>query len=380
MQKCLYIRKCAFHACWIPFLLGGVFCVIYTLCVIIETLSIDKCVDSIQLPFRSGCNGVDDLCDKQYNKVSYPTIHNAFANTQDGFFFAQHRGCMRSALVHGIRGFMLDVHITTSRSLKLCHFACWMGSSSLHDTLQMFAEFRRLNPREIVTIFIEAGFDNHATVDDALKREFQLLLVESFEKSGLTPFMIEHNMRNKTWPSLSTMIAMNKQIVVVVDAEKFCKGAIAPWFYCMAHFATQTHWSMATGKALTEACELYPVWKNCAELTMINHFTTIAALGINTRSTQWFARAFSVRALEDVNRHPFLQNRVLSCSRCLGRFINFVVVDFWESSGVVELTHVLNQNHLNLQHTPHQPDAAFCVNSTKKQDTIPLTSKCNKTI
>jgi len=244
----------------------------------------------------------------------------------------------------------------------------------------MFAEFRRLNPREIVTIFIEAGFDNHATVDDALKREFQLLLVESFEKSGLTPFMIEHNMRNKTWPSLSTMIAMNKQIVVVVDAEKFCKGAIAPWFYCMAHFATQTHWSMATGKALTEACELYPVWKNCAELTMINHFTTIAALGINTQSTQWFARAFSVRALEDVNRHPFLQNRVLSCSRCLGRFINFVVVDFWESSGVVELTHVLNQNHPNLQHTPHKPDAAFCVNSTKKQDTIPLTSKCNKTI
>jgi len=377
--KCLCIRKCAFHACWIPFFLGGVLCVIYTLCVIIETLSIDKCADSIQLPFRSGCNGVDELCNKPYNEVSYATIHNAFANTQNGFLFAQHRGCMRSALVHGIRGFMLDVHITKSRSLKLCHSACWMGSSSLPDTLEMFAEFRRLNPREIVTIFIEAGFDNHATVDDALKREFQLLLLESFEKSGLTPFMIEHKIENTTWPSLSTMISIDKQIVVVVDAEKFCQGAIAPWFYCMTHFVTQTNWSLATGKALTEACEFYTIWKHCAELTMINHFTTIAALGINTRSTQWFARAFSVPALEDINRHPFFQDRVVSCSKCLDRFINFVVVDFWESSGVVEITDILNKNNQNVMKKPHQPDAAFCVNSTKIHNTIPFAVRCNIT-
>jgi len=254
-----------------------------------------------------------------------------------------------------------------------------MGSSSLPDTLEMFAEFRRLNPREIVTIFIEAGFDNHATVDDALKREFQLLLLESFEKSGLTPFMIEHKIENTTWPSLSTMISIDKQIVVVVDAEKFCQGAIAPWFYCMTHFVTQTNWSLATGKALTEACEFYTIWKHCAELTMINHFTTIAALGINTRSTQWFARAFSVPALEDINRHPFFQDRVVSCSKCLDRFINFVVVDFWESSGVVEITDILNKNNQNVMKKPHQPDAAFCVNSTKIHNTIPFAVRCNIT-
>jgi len=319
---------------------------------------------------------VDELCIKRYNDVSFATMHNAFANTQDGYFFAQHRGCMRSALVHGIRGFMLDVHMTKSRSLKLCHSACWMGSSSLHDTLQMFREFRRLNPREIVTIFIETGFDDHATVDDALKREFQLLLKESFDKSGLTPFLLEHTIAVDLWPTLSIMIEMNKQIVVIVNAESFCQGAIATWFHCQLHFVTQTKWGLATGKALTEACDMYPVWNHCYELTMINHFTNVGALGINTRSTGWFGSAFSVRVLEDVNRHPFLQDRVVSCSRCLGRFVNFVVVDFWESSGVVELTHVLNKNEAKLDTFPHRPDAAFCVNSTNTRDTLPRPSGC----
>jgi len=253
-----------------------------------------------------------------------------------------------------------------------------MGSSSLHDTLQIFSEFRRLNPREIVTIFIEVGFDNRATVNDALKREFQLLLLESFEKSCLTPFMMQHKIENKTWPSLSTMIEMNKQIVVVVDSENFCQGAIAPWFYCKAYFLTHTKWGLSTGKALTETCEFHAVWTHCAELTMINHFTTIAALGINTRSTQWFAKAFSVPALEDINRHPFFQDRVVSCSKCLDRFINFVVVDFWESSGVVEITDILNKNNPNVLKKP-QPDAAVCVNSTKTHNTIPFSVRCNIT-
>jgi len=153
-----------------------------------------------------------------------------------------------------------------------------MGSSSLHDTLQMFAEFRWLNPREIVTIFIEVGFDNHAPVDNALKLGYQLLLLESFEKSGLVPFMIEHKMPNKTWPSLSTMIEMKKQIVVVVDAIEFCDGAIAPWFFCMGSFVTQTSWGLPTKKALTEACHVREIWSNYAELTIINHFTRIGAL------------------------------------------------------------------------------------------------------
>jgi len=56
-----------------------------------------------------------------------------------------------------------------------------------------------------------------------------------------------------------------------------------------------------------------------------------------------------------------------------------VVVDFWESSGVVEITDILNKNNPNVLKKPHQPDAAFCVNSTKTHNTIPFTVRCNIT-
>jgi len=52
----------------------------------------------------------------------------------------------------------------------------------------MFREFRELNPREIVTIFIEAGFDGRRVVNDPTKHDFQQLLHQAFEESGLTPF------------------------------------------------------------------------------------------------------------------------------------------------------------------------------------------------
>ena len=332
--------------------------------VVMETAPLAVCVHSLQLPNRSGCNGVKNICTKKYNEVAYATMHNAFATTQDGFFFAQHRACMRSALVHGIRGFMLDVHLTMSNDLKLCHSACWLGSISLHDTLQMFGEFRALNPREIVTIFIEAGFDGRRTVDSTTKAKFQSLLRQSFQLSGLTPFMQIQASIDDTWPSLTAMIEEQKQVMVFVDAEFFCDGAVAPWFHCSKHFVVQTQYGSATPQQLSEECSFRRTWNVSQELTVINHFTIVGSLGINTGSTTWFGDVFNARALQNINHDPFLSNRVLSCSRCVGRFIHFVAVDFWESSDVLSVTSIINSNMVPYTYYPHRPDAAFCVNST----------------
>jgi len=35
-------------------------------------------------------------------------------------------------------------------------------------------------------------------------------------------------------------------------------------------------------------------------------------------------------------------DRVLACTQCLGRFPNFVAVDFWDSSDVISVTRRLN--------------------------------------
>jgi len=116
------------------------------------TLKSKTCVVELQLPDSLGCNRDAALCMRKYSDVSYATMHNAFATTQDGIVFAQHRACMRSGLVAGKRGFMLDVHLTKDGDLKLCHVLCKIGSVSLSRTLLMFAEFLKKTPREVLTI------------------------------------------------------------------------------------------------------------------------------------------------------------------------------------------------------------------------------------
>jgi hypothetical protein len=127
----------------------------YTAMISNEMRSIPGCVASLQLPPHPGCNREQALCSKRYDETAHATMHNAFATTQDGIFFAQHRGCMRSALVHGVRSFMLDVHMTSSGNVALCHYSCTLGAVSLSATLDMFVLFVLQNPREIITIIWE---------------------------------------------------------------------------------------------------------------------------------------------------------------------------------------------------------------------------------
>jgi hypothetical protein len=328
------------------------------------------CPLSLQLAVRSGCNGVDDLCARRYNEVSYPTMHNAFATTQDGYYFAQHRSCLRSGLVGGMRAFLLDVHLTTSHTLKLCHGRCWLGSSSLHDTLLTLNEFRRLNPREIVTIFIEVGFDGHGKVDNSTRTIFRSQLKESFQVSGLAPFLFAHSLTTTRWPYLSDMIAQNRQIVVFVDDNTFCSGRIAPWLHCTDQFVAQTPFGITVPSQLKEACVFQHLRRQCDELTQMNLFTNVGSMGLNVGSLRWLAQQYSTTELENYNRRPFLQDMVESCSKCSGMYINFVAVDFWESSDVLQVVATVNANRLTHTRYPRHPDAAFCSNGSLKQGVV----------
>jgi len=345
-----------------------------------ETAMLPECAATMKLSNRTGCNGALENCAKKYNHVAYATMHNAFATSQDGIFFAQHRGCMRSALVQGIRCFMLDVHLTASNKLKLCHGQCWLGSVSFNDTLEMFREFRELNPQEIITIFVEAGYDGRTQVDNATKRTFELLIKQTFESSGLAPFMQIQDWMVQDgntasgvyvdWPLLSTMIEKEKQIVVFIDQKEFCFGGIAAWLHCTKYFVSQSEWGVSTPQNLVEDCDFFKIWPRSHEMLVINHFTVLGTLGVNAKSTAWIGHMLNVNALQNINRDPFLSNRVLSCSKCLGRMINFVAVDFWESSDVLLLIDMINTNVTRLESYPYSPDAKFCGGSIQSNRTV----------
>jgi len=250
----------------------------------------------------------------------------------------------------------------------LCHVQCWMGSLSLNDTLHMFYEFRRLNPREIVTIFIEIGYDEHTTVNNSTKSILRKLLTEAFQVSGLVPFLFEHPFLTVRWPSLSDMIAQDKQIVVFVNEIGFCDKRAAPWLHCKRQFLTATPHGITVPEHLGESCVFEHFRSEKDELTLMNLFTNVGSMGVNLASLEWFVQLYSTTELEQFNRNPFLHDTVQSCSKCSGRYINFVAVDFWASSDVLQVVADVNANRMPHHSYPQHADAAFCGSGVQQQN------------
>jgi len=332
---CLFVMLCA-----------GVMS--YLLVINSEVSAIPACVQSLQLPNSSdyllGCNGKRELCAKPYNLVAYATMHNAFATTQDGFIVAQHRGCIRSALVLGIRGFMLDLHLTRSGEMKICHIWCAMGSLSLQKTLEIFRDFLILNPREIVTIFWEVGFDMRKNITEALLIEWDVLFGAEILKSQLQPFL--HDVTNSypdPWPSLSAMIDSGQRLVMFsgLYSSKTLQGINHMKFHI-----SQTSFNAIDKNHLTHACEYMNKVILDSDVLVINQFTRLSTLGVNSASTKWLGGFLNINFFKNVNREPYFSERVVACARKLKTFPTFIAVDFWESSDVFIVVDKLNNHSL----------------------------------
>jgi len=303
----------------------------------VGTLQSKACVVDLQLSDSPGCNRDSALCMRKYSDVSYATMHNAYATTQDGVVFAQHRACMRSGLVAGIRGFMLDVHLTKDGDLKLCHALCSIGSVSLSSTLLMFAEFLAHNPREVLTIQWEVGYDGLQDVQQTHRLKLKALFTKAMQDAGLVKYLHVQPVEQE-WPTLQAMIDSNKRLVSLTDAVT---SADANWDMYIWNHAFGTPFSNRNKAELERNCR-----KNRGTYTnklfIMNHFTIQGTLSIDNTVLGTVGGVAPVDGIQDINTEPFMWDRVLACTQCLGRFPNFVAVDFWDSSDVLSVTRKLN--------------------------------------
>jgi len=300
-------------------------------------IKLKSCSESLQLKTQNGCNRNVALCERTYNNVAYATMHNAFATTQDGFPIAQHRGCMRSGLTSGIRAFMLDVHLTKSGELKLCHALCSLGSSSLTKTLSMFEEFLRLNPREIVTIIWEFGVDGREKKTPEDKASLKRLLGLAMKSTGLLPYL-HSQMKAVAWPTLNEMIEKNSRLVSLTDTWT---PSDESWDMYVWDFAFETKFNSKSQAELDKSC-VGNRGSPGNSLLILNHFTVVGAIGIDTRITDTVAQITGIDTLLGINQEPYMFNRISDCAQCLGRFPNFITVDFWESSDVIPVVNKIN--------------------------------------
>ena len=118
-------------------------------------------------------------------------------------------------------------------------------------------------------------------------------------------------------------------------------------FWDMHEFehAFETPFSSLTAKSLTKSCMPHRGSGNNT-LFVLNHFTLTGAIGINTQVVDHMIGFLGIDLFKAVNREPYMWERISECQQCLGRIVNFVAVDFWESSDVVNVVQRLNSVHL----------------------------------
>ena len=354
----------AFFACTYVVL---VFFFVYIFTIADEMRSIPACASSLQLPRHTGCNHDHVLCGKRYNEEVHAMMHNAFATTQDHILVAQHQGCMRSALMRGVQSFMLDVQLMSLGSVALCHYSCKMGKVSLSSTLHMFLDFLEHNPREVVTIIWEMV---PRSPKSAAGRALHLQWRQARSESGLMSHMFSREQNRNAWPTLQRMID-NGTRMVSFSNFRTDHATKTGWDMWQAQFFAQTPFDSLTRRQLELSClvrTVYtPAWTMPWQpLLVMNQFVAASAIGVNTNKSAAFADFTGIGALQKINDKQLLWHRVHDCAHRLARVPNFVIVDFWDSSGVLEVVHRLNHLSVNQRHRILQRNSLACpVSATK---------------
>jgi len=256
----------------------------------------------------TGCNGGEVLCDRRYDQVSYPTAHNAMANSDDGFQAPNQAHSISCQLEDGVRALMLDTY-QYEGDVYLCHAECsFLGRRPLVDGLSEIRTFLERHPRDVVSIIFEAYVSAEATA-------------AVFEQAGLMPYVHTQPL-GEPWPTLRQMIDGGRRLVVFSDSDR---GAI-PWYHYVWDYAFETHFDNQTPEDFSCAPNRGDPSNS---LFILNHFLT------RTVGAPRFA--------EMVNHNPLFIDRARECMQANDRLPNFVTVDFYDIGDLFEVVRELNR-------------------------------------
>ena len=259
----------------------------------------------------------------RYDQVSYLTTHNSYNYAKRTkvkrygpltYLFPNQNFSINTQLKHGVRGFMLDLH-KPKKEVILCHGGRACGVLGKDSAIRVFSDVRDFminNPNEIITFILESYVSTHDLN--------QVLL-----KSGLASFLYAKE-KNAPWPLIQEMISTNKRLIILNDRTEENDPT---WNHDIWGVAVETPYSYKKIKDL-----------NCAfnrgnpsnSLFILNHFTTlISGKRIDARK---------------INKKDFLSSRIKKCQKELGKFPNFVTVDFYHLGDALQVVNQLNQGEL----------------------------------
>ncbi|MBK5307489.1 MAG: hypothetical protein JJD92_12440 [Frankiaceae bacterium] len=283
------------------------------------------------------CNGLQRLCQRGYDEVSYLATHNAMASSSRGFVNADQDPDLEGQLDNGVRALMLDFRYwTTPAELRdfvlsldpqthtaweriltplasrpgvwLCHNVCQLGADNAIDQLRRVGMWLRQHPDAVVTLIIE----DHVSAADVRS---------TIEKAGLRRLTATPPTRGAPWPTLGRMVAQDRRLVVMTERARPDSG----WLRNFYTYAAETPYETKSAQALTCAAGRGHA---DAGLFLLNNWVSTPAPG----------RA----AASYVNAAGFLQRRIARCMAERGIKPTFVAVDFAQTGQALAVVEGLN--------------------------------------
>jgi hypothetical protein len=253
------------------------------------------------------CLGSAELCDRNYDDVTFFTSHNAMSNEAEGWFIPHHLVPISEQLEMGVRALMLDVHPEGGETM-LCHGTCVAGMQPLSAVLTLISQYLDGHDREVITLI----FESYVPADE---------VAAVFEDAGLAAYA--HTQDPATpWPTLGEMIDEDARLVVFTDAPE---GG-PPWMHALWDHAFETHFSVKATEDLS--CETNRGDPNNA-LFILNHFLTNPFAHISNA--------------EKVNTADLVLDRSQECWQAVDHRPNFVVVDYVSIGDVKSVVDTLNE-------------------------------------
>ena len=278
------------------------------------------------------CNGSVGLCGKRFNEVAYVTTHNAFNAEEEGFSLPNHTYGITRQLNDGVRGLMIDVY-DEGGIATVYHSLAFLGTTTLESNLIEIKNFLDANPNEVVTIIFECYADF-------------VLVEEAFINANILDYTHEQE-TDDPWPTLQEMIDSGKRLVVLSDRDDAPSGE--DWYHYVWAYAVETPFSNSSNSDFT--CG-FNRGNPENDLFILNHFATDPSLGVGRTDLSELANEFN-----------FFYNRADECWNALGKFPNFLTIDFHELGDVFEVADSLN--------------ARLTVGITEATEELPITVMAN---
>ena len=270
------------------------------------------------------CNGMEILCERSYDNVTFPETHNSFATHEDGIYYpaSNHETGFQSQWDAGMRAFMLDTHYATQSNedtdeVRFCHgdddrgfSPCFYGEVSPGEWLDSLSQRMNESQNDTVTLLIE----NDVQADH---------LFEVINASIPSTNWYVHQL-NSTWLTLSQLIDAETRLVIFWEQAA---NDAHPYFH---DFGTHS-WTTNYAEEETEDmnCEIYRGDGN-QEVFHMNSWLR-GPLGLSDPN----------RAAE-ANDVEFLVERVEECIELHGKRPTFIAVDWWQDGDVVEAARLAN--------------------------------------